>query len=70
MLKQFELTQIGQVAPEEDETLFELRKDRQSLVERLAGRINIFKKLGVDVAVPDRIQKANDVFSNGVTRLF
>jgi len=70
MLKQFELTKIGSVAPDEDETLFELRKDRQSLVERLTGRINIFKRLGVDVAIPDRIQKSNDVFSNGVTRLF
>lgn len=70
MLKQFELTQIGQVAPDEDETLFELRKDRQSLVERLTGRINIFKRLNVDVAIPDRIQKSQDVLSNGVTRLF
>ena len=69
MLKQFELTSIGTVAPEAED-LFVLEKEKQSLVERIFGRINIFRRTHVDAVSPDRFQGANDTFSNGVTRLY
>ena len=70
MLKQFELTQIGSVAPKENETLFELDKDGQSLVERIKGALNFYRNDYLDVTTPDRLQNTPDVSRNGVTKLF
>jgi len=70
MLKQFELTQIGSVAPEYKEELFELSKESQSLVERIKGRMNIFRITSVDVPIPDKLNNPPNALINGVTKLF
>jgi hypothetical protein len=70
MLKQFELTQTGQVTPNEKETVVEFRIEKQSLVERIKGAISFIRTTHTDIATPDRFQNLPDVSNRGVTRLF
>jgi hypothetical protein len=70
MLKQFELTQVGKTTSIEKETVAEFGKKKQSLVERIKGRISFVRTLHVDAPTPDRFQHMADVSNRGVTRLF
>ena len=70
MLKQFELTQVGKVTPKEKETAAEFSKEKQSLVERIKGKIIFIRTLHVDAPTPDRFQHMTDVSNRGVTRIF
>jgi len=70
MLKQFELTQAGNITSKEKETAVEFSKKKQSLVERIKGRITFIRTLHLDAPIPDRFQNLPDVSNRGVTRIF